>query len=153
MATKETYTVSVKCKYLSGSDSFPSCDGVITTAPSYDGVITTAPRSLTVYKKTLKHGRSYLTTLRIPKGTRVRWTPCVGQKCRAEAAFVVSHEPIKPDAAAVVETHSQRNRSFTYKVGKKVTPECGFNQNRCETCASGIHFFLTKEEARKYNFN
>ena len=62
-----------------------------------------------------------------------------GRKCRAEFAIVLEGEG--------VSTH---DRDFNYRLGETVRPRQPFDENRWEECASGIHFFLTKEEAEAY---
>ena len=44
------------------------------------------------------------------------------------------------------EAFSQHDPSFKYQVGKKVVPD-GFDEDRWNECASGIHFYLTRVEA------
>jgi hypothetical protein len=62
-----------------------------------------------------------------------------GRKCRAEYAIVLEGEGV-----------SEHDWTFTYKVGETVSPTKPFCEDRWEECASGIHFFLTKEEAEAY---
>ena len=40
--------------------------------------------------------------------------------------------------------------SFVYEKGLTVKPTKPFGTNRWEECAPGIHFFLTKQEAKEY---
>jgi hypothetical protein len=62
-----------------------------------------------------------------------------GRKCRAEYAIVLEGEGV-----------SEHDWTFTYKVGETVSPTKPFCEDRWEECASGIHFFLTREEAEAY---
>ena len=39
---------------------------------------------------------------------------------------------------------------FEYIVGETVEPREPFNENRYEECASGIHFFIDRQEAVDY---
>ncbi|BCS82972.1 hypothetical protein QLL95_gp1151 [Cotonvirus japonicus] len=48
--------------------------------------------------------------------------------------------------------YSMHDPSFFYKIGQLITPKCKFNDNIAITCASGIHIFLTEEEAIYYNY-
>ena len=71
------------------------------------------------------------------------------RKCRASKAVVLALEevdgtPFKGRAM------SQRDHSFIYEVGKTVYPEEPYENDRWEECASGIHFFITREEAVAY---
>jgi hypothetical protein len=118
------------------------------------GVITRAPRDLIVYKKTslTVDGDTFaLTTLRIPKDTRVRWSRW-GDKCRATKAVVVSNEKIGGGAKVPYPTRSLYAPSFKYEVGKTVRPTNDFNRIRSSLCGGGIHFFLTKKEARAFEW-
>ena len=62
-----------------------------------------------------------------------------GRKCRASYAIVLEGEG-----------SSLRQGSFKYAVGFRVEPSEPFDENRWEDCASGIHFFITREEAEAY---
>ena len=67
-----------------------------------------------------------------------------GRKCRAERAKVL--EVIGAEVG-----YSTRDSSFEYRTGQWVKPTNGWNDNRWEECAGGIHFFLTRVEAENYN--
>ena len=43
-----------------------------------------------------------------------------------------------------------RSKNFAYTVGETVVPEKPFEKNRWEECASGIHFFINRQEAVDY---
>jgi len=80
--------------------------------------------------------------LLVPSGAK-RTASLVGRKCRAEYVKVL--EIIGGEK----EGYSLFNTSFKYCVGKKVVPNKYDDDIRVE-CSSGIHFFLTREEAEKY---
>ena len=63
-----------------------------------------------------------------------------GRKCRAEYAIVLEGEGV-----------STYDSKFIYEVGKTVKPTEPFCEDRWQECASGIHFFLTREEANAYS--
>jgi hypothetical protein len=46
---------------------------------------------------------------------------------------------------------SRHDAGFTYEVGAIVRPVKPFDDNWQEECTSGIHFFITREEAEAYN--
>jgi hypothetical protein len=111
-------------------------------------------KSLIVYKK-LEHDA--IATLRIPSGVartasllssspQMRAEGKFG-KCRAERAFVVAIED--QEGKQISEGKSVHN-SFIYKVGKEVRPEQNYDPDIRIKCTSGIHFFMTKEEAKEY---
>ena len=47
------------------------------------------------------------------------------------------------------EAISSHDGVTVYRAGERVTPD-SFDENWQEECASGIHFFITKEEAENY---
>lgn len=52
-------------------------------------------------------------------------------------------------AGGVTQVRSDRDKNFVYKLGETVeVPD--FNKNRWAECASGIHFFITRQEAVDY---
>ena len=76
--------------------------------------------------------------LRIPADAK-RVGGMVGRKCRAEFAIVLEGEG-----------RSSHDSAFVYEVGKKVTPTHPFDPCLLDECRSGIHFFITREEAETY---
>jgi len=80
--------------------------------------------------------------LRIP--TEAKRSHAFGRKCRAEYAEVLE---IYRGKRLVKSATSQYDSSFTYKVGETVRPKSKFSEDWTEECASGIHFFITREEA------
>ena len=89
---------------------------------------------LIVYKKL--HG-GVICQLLIPK--EAKRSNATGRKCRAEYAVVLEGEGV-----------SKHDNSFKYRVGETVRPRELFSENRWEDCSSGIHFFITREEAERY---
>lgn len=99
--------------------------------------------TLTVWKKA-SEGR--LVKLLIPASSKRTGTP-IGRKCRAEKAKVLdilSLTGLRCDTA-----FSLYSTSFIYTRGEYV--QCiDYDDDIRIECTSGIHFFLTKEEARAY---
>ena len=73
-----------------------------------------------------------------------------GRKCRSDKAIVLEIQNEDGTKANMDIAYSRYCDSFTYKVGKTVVPEKPFNDNRWEECASGIHFFINRQEAVEY---
>ncbi len=94
---------------------------------------------LVVWKKV----QGKIVRLRIPKRAR-RTGSLVGRKCRAEYVVV---EWIEGGESVV--SNGCGNGSATYTVGKTVYPDNYDPDPRVE-CSSGIHFFLTREEAEEW---
>ena len=72
-----------------------------------------------------------------------------GRKCRCSKAKVVSIT--NPDGSNAKETSacSGWDPNFIYSVGEVVEVK-DFDTNRWNECASGIHFFITRQEAVDY---
>ena len=75
--------------------------------------------------------------------SKARRSNATGRKCRAERAKVL--EVIGAEVGI-----SQSNSSFVYKTGEWVRAD-KWDEDRWNECSGGIHFFLTRVEAEKYN--
>ena len=84
--------------------------------------------------------------LEIPDDAR-RLTYIGSRKCRADMAIVVSLS--REDGQNIKEGVSLRNDGFVYRVGEKIKPDSFDDNIRCE-CSHGIHFFITREEAERW---
>lgn len=54
------------------------------------------------------------------------------------------------DAIKKANITSNYDVDVVYEVGKIVKPKEKFDENRWNECSSGIHFFITKEEAEQW---
>ena len=100
-------------------------------------------------------------TSHLPEGPFIDWKKCLGgvivklripekarrshgasRKCRAE--FVTVLEVIGAEVGI-----SSHDRATEYRVGKTVKAN-GWDEDRWNTCAKGIHFFITRLEAEAY---
>ena len=70
------------------------------------------------------------------------------RKCRASKAKVLSITDIEGNDAGT-EAASDHDESFIYRVGEIVGVD-NFNENRWNECSTGIHHFITREEAVRY---
>ena len=70
------------------------------------------------------------------------------RKCRASKAKVVSITSID-GKEHFEEAKSNYDQSFAYKVGGTVEVK-DFDENRWNECSTGIHHFITREEAAMY---
>ena len=81
--------------------------------------------------------------LEIPASAK-RTSSLIGRKCRASKAKILS---IKKDGKKVKSCQCWNiSYHFTYEVGKIAVPDKYDDDIRVE-CSSGIHFFITREEA------
>jgi hypothetical protein len=70
-----------------------------------------------------------------------------GRKCRASRAIVRSI--VEADGTPATEGVSLHDAAFAYRVGEEVTPH-EWCADRWQECAGGIHFYLTREEAKAH---
>ena len=84
--------------------------------------------------------------LTIPADAR-RVSPLTGRKCRAEYAVVEAITAL--DGTERGTGQSLHDGSFPYVVGQTVRPDAFDDDIRVE-CSNGIHFFITKAEAKEY---
>ena len=70
------------------------------------------------------------------------------RKCRASKAKVLSITSID-GKEHFEEAKSSRDQSFVYRVGKTVEVK-DFDEDRWKECSTGIHHFITREEAERY---
>lgn len=71
----------------------------------------------------------------------------VGRKCRAEFAKIIEIRNDKGHKAK--EGWSKYDAGFIYRVGEIVKPD-SYDDNWLIECSNGIHFFMSKQEAKKY---
>ena len=90
--------------------------------------------------------------LKIPADAK-RVNAIGSRKCRASEAIVleaIGRSPEEIGRSPEEVFRSKHEPSFTYKVGATVKPLTPFDESFTEECASGIHFFVTREEAEEY---
>lgn len=109
--------------------------------------------SFTAFKKVYtKNGSPIIAKLTIP--ARAERSSSTGRKCRASEAKVMGFYDLEGKRLSKEEVPyacSIYARKFRYYVGKTVYPKNSFDDDRWEECASGIHFFVTFQEAVEYN--
>ena len=71
-----------------------------------------------------------------------------GRKCRCNKAKVLSITDIN-GTVDFSECASNYDNNFIYKVGEIVEVE-NFDEDRWNECSTGIHFFITRQEAVEY---
>lgn len=100
------------------------------------------------YKKAQSGNDTVIITLLIPEDSKRISIPS-SRKCRAEKAYVVSIESLdgaKTYTEATSKFHTES--PITYKTGEIIEAD-GFSDILID-CARGIHFFMTKEEAKEF---
>ena len=71
------------------------------------------------------------------------------RKCRCSEAVVLSITNLDGTKFDGDKIHSDHDKSFVYEIGKTVSVN-NFNEDRWEECSTGIHFFMTRDEAVNY---
>ncbi len=92
--------------------------------------------------------RRVLVKLEIPADARR--SNAGGRKCRASKAKVLAIYNMDGSDCGDVEARSIHDASFVYRVGETAEPREPFDEDPLAACASGIHFFITREEAEAY---
>lgn len=102
------------------------------------------------WKKALCYGheKAVIVKLLIPEDAKR--SSGLGRKCRCDKAIVLEVQDLDGTRLSDAIALSIHDNSFGYIVGRTVTPEKPFNENRFDECASGIHFFVNREEAVRY---
>lgn len=91
---------------------------------------------------------NFIVKLEIP--TDAKRSSAIGsKKCRCNKAQVLAIENIDGTPAEVTSVRSRYETEFIYTLGETVEEEL-FDENRFRECSTGIHFFMTREEAVQY---
>lgn len=98
-----------------------------------------------IQKMVETHG---IAKLLIPEDARR--SSATGRKCRCNKAKVLEIQDMNGNILNNAIARSFHDNDFIYITGKMITPTLPFEENRWEECASGIHFFITREEAVNY---
>ena len=72
------------------------------------------------------------------------------RKCRCSKAKVLSITHLDGSDSGLTEVRSNYSKEFVYRVGE-IAEAPDFDENRWNECTAGIHFFITRGEAVKYN--
>ena len=93
---------------------------------------------------------TYIVKLLIPEDARR--SSATGRKCRCDKALVLGFYDLEDNRLSDdITAISYYDTNFKYRVGETVSvPD--FDENRWNECASGIHFFITRQEAIDYKF-
>ena len=94
-----------------------------------------------------KKAHNKIVKLKITK--EAKRSSATSRKCRASEALVLDVQSV--DGAKHFDfVSSDRDNNFIYRVGEIVRVD-DFDENRWNECSTGIHHFITREEAVKYN--
>ena len=100
--------------------------------------------SFTAFKKVKD---DYIVELLIPEDARR--CSATSNKCRCDKAKVLSITKLDGTSDGVDTVYSIHDEAFAYKIGEIVEVK-DFDDNRWNECSTGIHFFVTRQEAVNY---
>lgn len=103
-------------------------------------------------RKNLKPFGDVIVKLLIPE--HARRSSATTKKCRCDEAIVLDIQDYSGNSIANnVTAHSLfLEDKIMYAVGKVIKPTKPFEENRFKECASGIHFFMDRDDAVDYVF-
>ena len=94
-----------------------------------------------------KKAGKYIIKLLIPDDAMR--SSATGRKCRTNKAKVLEIQNVDGEKTDISSVESDYDSSFIYVVGQEITvPD--FEENRFIECASGIHFFINRQEVVEY---
>ena len=103
--------------------------------------------SFIAFKKAGNNHNNYIVELLIPEDAKR--CSATSRKCRCDKAKVLSITKIDGTSDGVDTVYSIYDETFAYKIGELVEVK-DFDDNRWNECSTGIHFFLTRQEAVEY---
>lgn len=124
------------CKFVECAGYYPACP----ETGSYIGY-------KKAYTKIKNCKTEVIVKLEIP--AEALRTSALSRKCRASAAKVLEIKSIS-GKKKYKTAYSSHDNGFKYVVGETVEPTEPFDTNRWHECTSGIHHFITREEAINY---
>jgi len=99
------------------------------------------------FKKARFNNQDVIVKLQIPDDAKR--SSATGRKCRCDKALVLEISDITGIITDFTHAKSFYDNNFVYKVGEIVSVN-SFDENRWNECASGIHFYITRQEAVEY---
>ena len=94
-----------------------------------------------------KKAGGYIIQLEIP--AEAKRLSATTRKCRCNMAKVVAIQNIDGTDSGLSEVCSGYDHNFIYEIGETVVVD-NFDNNRWNECSTGIHFFITRQEAVEY---
>lgn len=94
-----------------------------------------------------KKAEKYIIKLLIPDDAMR--SSSTGRKCRANKAKVLEIQNVDGEKAGINSVASNYDSNFIYVAGQEITVP-NFEENRFIEFASGIHFFINRQEAVEY---
>ncbi len=103
--------------------------------------------SFIAYKKA--RGKDSYVIVKLEITEDAKRSSALGRECRCSKAKVLAIENFDGTEAGITKCSSFRDDKFVYSVGE-VVEVADFDDNRWIECATGIHFFINRQEAVNY---
>lgn len=153
----KAFFADIDCGHMEDANFDNACIGDNVTNIKYhmicpeEGAFVAWKKAIWVKDSHTKEG--VLVKLQIP--ANAKRSSGTGRKCRASAVKVLGFYDMNDNKLpADIKVRAWYNDTFIYTVGKTVKSlslgEPDFNTNRWNECSAGIHFFMTKQEAKDY---
>lgn len=94
-----------------------------------------------------KKASGYIVKLLIPADARR--VSATTRKCRCDKAKVLEIQELDGTVSGIQSVQSSHDTDFIYTVGEMVSVS-DFDENRFNECSTGIHFFLSRQDAVRY---
>ena len=95
-----------------------------------------------------KKANGYVVKLRVTENAKR--SSATTLKCRCSEAEVLDIQDLEGNSVETRKVKSNQDSSFVYRVGEIVKVD-DFDEDRWNECSTGIHFFISREMAVKYN--
>ena len=100
------------------------------------------------FKKALSSNMEVEVIVELEIPAEAKRSSATDRKCRCDKAKVLSITGLS-GVAEFQQAISSYDTNFVYEIGKTVVVD-DFDDNRWNECSTGIHFFITKDEAIRY---
>lgn len=94
-----------------------------------------------------KKAGDYIIELFVPEDAKR--SSATTRKCRCNKAKVISITTFSGNETNITEVYSDYDPDFIYKLGEYIEVK-DFDDNRWNECSTGIHFFISRQEAVNY---
>ena len=145
----ELCSIDLTCAKLSGADlSGAKLDGIVYNEnTAFFALQCPEEGSFIGYKKAINDYEEFV-IVKLQITEDAKRSSATSRKCRCSKAKILSitsiDGKIKYDFA-----YSKHDPNFVYKVGETVEAT-DFDEDRWNECSTGIHFFVTRDEAVRY---
>ena len=101
------------------------------------------------YKKAYLYEKSTSVIVKLQITEDAKRSSATGRKCRCDKAIVLEISDILGVDTTIKKARSKHDSGFLYNVGETISVD-NFDTDRWNECSTGIHFFITRQEAVEY---